>query len=155
MFKLVLEKAKEPESKWPASIVSSKKQESSRKTFTSALLTMPKPLTVSVQFNHSVVSHSLCPHGPQYARPPCPSQTPRVYSSSPPLSRCCHPTISSSVIPFSSCLQSSPSSGSFQMSQLFTLGPHKSQQTEKFFKRLEYQSTLPVSCEICMQVKKQ
>ena len=74
------------------------------------------------QFSRSVVSVSLWLHGLQHARPPCPSPTPRVYSNSCPLSRWCHPTISSSVIPFSSCLQSCPASGSFQMSQLFGLG---------------------------------
>ena len=67
----------------------------------------------SVQFNHSVVSDSLRPHGRQHARAPCPSPTPRVYSNSRPLSRWCHPTISSSVVPFSSCLQYFPASGSF------------------------------------------
>ena len=72
------------------------------------------------QFSCSVVSDSLRPHGLQHARPPCPLPTPRVYSKS--LSRWCHPTISSSVIPFSSCLQSFPASGSFQMSQLCTSG---------------------------------
>ena len=76
----------------------------------------------SVQFSHSVVSDSLRPHELQHARPPCPSPTPRVYSNSCPLSLWCHPTISSSVIPFSSHLQSFPASGSFQMSQLFTSG---------------------------------
>ena len=76
----------------------------------------------SVQFNHSVMSNSLWPHGPQHARPPCPSPTPRVYSNSCPLSWWCHPTISSSVVPFSSCPQSLPTSGSFPMSQLFTWG---------------------------------
>ena len=76
----------------------------------------------SVQFSHSVVSNSLQPHGPQHTRPPCPSPTPGIYPSSCPLSRWCHPTISSSVVPFSSCLQSFPASGSFQMSQLFTSG---------------------------------
>ena len=76
----------------------------------------------SVQFSHSVVSHCLRPHGLQHARPPCPSPSPRVYSNSCPLSQWCHPTISSSVILFSSCLQSFPASGSFQMSQLFTSG---------------------------------
>ena len=76
----------------------------------------------SVQFSHSVVSNSLPPHGLQHARPPCPSATPAVYSNSCPLSQSCHPTISSSVIPFSSCLQSFPASGSFQMSQFFTSG---------------------------------
>ena len=76
----------------------------------------------SVQFSRSVVSESLRPHEPQHARPPCPSQTPGVYSNSCPLSRWCHPAISSSVVPFSSCLQSLPVSGSFPMSQLFTSG---------------------------------
>ena len=69
----------------------------------------------SVQFSHSVLSDSLWPHGLQHARPPCPSPTPRVYSNSCSLSQWCHPTISSSVIPFSSHLQSFPASGSFQM----------------------------------------
>ena len=75
------------------------------------------------KFSHSVMSDSLQPHGLQHARPPCPSPTPGVYSNSCPLSRWCHPTISSSVIPFSSCLQYFPAaSGSFQMTQLFTSG---------------------------------
>ena len=65
---------------------------------------------------------SLQPHGLQHVRAPCPSPTPRVYSNSCPLSRWCHLTISSSVIPFSSCLQSFPASGSFQISQFFTSG---------------------------------
>ena len=77
---------------------------------------LPSP---SVQFSHSVVSDSLRPHESQHARPPCPSQTPGVYSNSCPSSRWCHPAISSSVIPFSSCPQSLPASGSFPMSQLF------------------------------------
>ena len=77
------------------------------------------PRGSSVQFSHSVVSDSLQHHEPQHARPPCPSPTPGVYSNSCSLSQWCHPTISSSVIPFSSCLQSFPASGSFQMSQLF------------------------------------
>ena len=68
------------------------------------------------------MSDSLQPHGLQHARPPCPSPTPRAYSNSCPLSRWCHPTISSSTIPFSSHLQSFPASGSFQMSQFFTSG---------------------------------
>ena len=72
----------------------------------------------SVQFNCSVMSDSLWPHGLQHARPPCPSPTPRAYSNSCPLSRWCHPTISSSVIPFSH-LQSFPALGSFPMSQFF------------------------------------
>ena len=76
----------------------------------------------SVQFSRSVVSDSLQPHGLQHMRPPCPSKTPRVYSNSCPLSWWCHPTISSSVIPFFSCLQSFPASGSFLLSQFFTSG---------------------------------
>ena len=73
----------------------------------------------SVQFSRSVMFDSLWPHGLQHARPPCPSPTHRVYSNSCPLSQWCHPTISSSVVPFSSHLQSFPASGSFQMSQFF------------------------------------
>ena len=73
-------------------------------------------------FSHSVVSDSLWPHGLQHARPPCSSSSPRVCSNSCPLSQGCHPTISSSVIPFSSCLQSFPASGSFPMSRLFASG---------------------------------
>ena len=80
----------------------------------------------SVQFSHSVVSDSLQPHEPQHARPPCPSPTPGVYPNSCPwiqlMNWWCHPTISSSVIPFSSCPQSFPASGSFPMGELFTLG---------------------------------
>ena len=76
----------------------------------------------SVQFSCSVMSNSLGPREPQYSRLPCPSPTHRVYPNSCPLSRLCHPTILSSVIPFSSCPQSFPASGSFQMSQLFTSG---------------------------------
>ena len=68
------------------------------------------------------MSDSLWPHGLQHARPPCPSPTPRVYSNSCPLNRWCHPTISSSVVPFSTCLQSFPASGSFPVSQFFTSG---------------------------------
>ena len=75
-----------------------------------------------LQFNHLVVFNSLRPRGLQHARPPCPSKTPRVYSNSYPSSRWCHPIISSSVVPFSSCLQSYPASGSFQMSQFFASG---------------------------------
>ena len=73
----------------------------------------------SVQFSCSVVSDSLQPHESQHARPPCPTPTPGVHSNSCPSSRWCHPAISSSVIPFSSCPQSLPASGSFLMSQLF------------------------------------
>jgi len=76
----------------------------------------------SVQFSCSVVSVSLQPHGLQHVRFSCPSPTPGACSNSCPLSWWCHPTISSSVIPFSSCLQSFPASGSFQMSQFFASG---------------------------------
>ena len=78
--------------------------------------------TVSVQFSHSVVSDSLRPHESQHARPPCPSPTPGVYPNSCPSSRWCHPAISSSVVPFSSCPQSLPASGSFPVSQSFAWG---------------------------------
>ena len=77
-------------------------------------------LVSSLQFSCSVVSHSLRPHGLQHARPPCPSPTPEVYSNSCPSSQWCHPAVSSSVTPFSSCPQSLPASGSFPLSQLFT-----------------------------------
>ena len=77
---------------------------------------------VSVQFSCSVVSNSLVPNELQHAMPPCPSPTPGAYSNSCPLSQWCHPNISSSVIPFSSCPQSFPASGSFPMSQLFAWG---------------------------------
>jgi len=76
----------------------------------------------SVQFSRSVVSDSLRPHELQHARPPCPSPTPRVHSDSCPSSQWCHPAISSSVVPFSSCPQSFPASGSFPVSQLFAWG---------------------------------
>ena len=76
----------------------------------------------SVQFSRSVVSDSLRPHESQHVRPPCPSPTPRVYSNSCPLCQWCYPAISSSVVPFSSCPQSFPASGSFPMNQLFASG---------------------------------
>ena len=76
----------------------------------------------SVQFSHSFMSDSLWPHGLQHARPPCPSPTPRAYSNSCPFSWWCHPTISSSVVPFSSCPQSFPALVSFPMSQFFASG---------------------------------
>ena len=90
-----------------------------------ARLPCPSPTPSSVQFGCSVMSDSLRPHGLQHARSPCPSPTPRVYSNLHPLSQWCHPTILYSVVPFSSCLQSLPGSGSllgpgsFIMSQLF------------------------------------
>ena len=77
----------------------------------------------SVQFSHSVVSDSLRPHESQHARPPCPSPTPGVHSDLRPSSQWCHPAISSSVVPFSSCPQSFPASGSFPMSQLCVRWP--------------------------------
>ena len=76
----------------------------------------------SVQFSLSVMSNSLRPHELQHARPPCPSPTPGVHPNSCPSSWWCHPAVSSSVVPFSSCPQSLPSSGSFPMSQLFAWG---------------------------------
>ena len=76
----------------------------------------------SVQFSHSVVSDSLRPHESQHARPPCPSPTPRVHSNLHPSSWWCHPAISSSVVPFSSCPQCLPATESFPMSQLFAWG---------------------------------
>ena len=76
----------------------------------------------SVQFSHSVVSDSSWPHESQHARPPCPSPTPEVHSDLWPSSQWCHPAISSSVVPFSSCLQPLPAPESFPTSQLFTWG---------------------------------
>ena len=76
----------------------------------------------SVQFSRSVISDSLWPRALQHTRLPCPSPTPKAYSNSCPLTRGCHPTVSSSVIPFSSCLQSFPASGSFPMSYFFASG---------------------------------
>ena len=86
--------------------------------------TIPKknPQSILVQFSHSVVSDSLRPHESQHARPPCSSPTPGVHSNSHPSSRWCHPAISSSVVPFSSCPQSLPASESFPMNQLFAWG---------------------------------
>ena len=77
---------------------------------------------VSVQFSYSVVSNSLWPHESQHTRPPCPSPAPGVHSNSCPSSQWCHPAISSSVVPFSSCPQSLPASESFPTSQLFSWG---------------------------------
>ena len=79
-------------------------------------------LLSSVQFSHSVMSNSLRPHELQHARPLCPSPTPGVHPNSCPSSRWCHPAISSSVVPFSSCPQSFPAFGSFPMSHLFASG---------------------------------
>ena len=77
---------------------------------------------ISVQFSHSAMSYPLRPHESQHARPPCPSPTPGVHSDSCPSSQWCHPAISSSVAPFSSCPQSLPASESFPVSQLFPWG---------------------------------
>ena len=78
---------------------------------------------LTIQFSSITQScPTLRPHGLQHARPPCPSPTPRVYSNSYPLSQLCHPTISSFVVPFSSCLQSFPASGSFPISYFFKSG---------------------------------
>ena len=85
------------------------------------LFSSEKDMKDSVQFSCSVVSDSLRPHEPQHARPPCPAQTPGAHTNPCPLSRWCHPTISSSIVPFS-YLQSFPASGSFQMSQLLASG---------------------------------
>ena len=97
----------------------------SAKCFTCVTTFSPQRTSVnisSVQFSSSVVSDSLRPHESQHARPPCPSPTPGVYSNSCPSSRRCHPTISSSVVSFSSCPQSLPASRSFPVSQLFAWG---------------------------------
>ena len=93
-------------------------ERSSRRMWTTVRSKLPLQFS-SVQFSRSVISDSSWPHGPQHARPPCTTSTPRVYSNSSPLSQWCHSNISS-VAPF--CVQSSPASGSFQMSQLFTSG---------------------------------
>ena len=85
-------------------------------------LLLNNPQQENVQFSRSVVSDSLRPHGLQHMRPPCPSLTPGVYSNSCPLSQWCHPTISSSVVPFSSHLYSFPASESFPVSQFFASG---------------------------------
>ena len=86
------------------------------------LLDLANQIQYSVQFSSSVVSDSLRLHESQHTRPPCPSPTPRVHSNSCPSSRWCHPAISSSLIPFSSCPQPLPASGSFPVSQLFSWG---------------------------------
>ena len=103
-----------------------------------------------VQFSHSVMSNSMRPHDVQQARPPCPSPTPRVYSNSRPLCQWCHPTISPSVIPFSSCLQSFPASGSFQMSQFFasggqSTGASTSHQSFQWIFRVDFLEDWPLS----------
>ena len=94
----------------------------SRQEYWSGLTLPSLPTLASVQFSCSVMSDSLWPHESQHASPPCPSPTPGVYSNPCPWSQWCHPAILSSVVPFSSCPQSVPASGSFPMSQLFTWG---------------------------------
>ena len=86
------------------------------------MVTAYLPGTFSVQFSLSVMSNSLRPQGVQHTRLPCPSPTPRACSNSCPLSWWCHPTISSSLVPFSSCLQSFPAPGSFPMSRFIASG---------------------------------
>ena len=103
------------------------RREKSKCLFLNKLLCTAAMLTIywsthSVQLSCSVVSDCLQPHESQHTRPSCPSPTPRVHSNSCPLSRWCHPAISSSVVPFSSCPQSLPASGSFPTSQLFAWG---------------------------------
>ena len=111
MYKLDLEKAEEPEIKLPTSAGSHKKQGNSKNNLL-MLHWLCKSLW-RVQFSRSVVSDSLQPHGVQHARLPCPSPTPGAYSNSCLSRQWCHPNISSSLIPFSSCLQSFPASGFF------------------------------------------
>ena len=103
-------------------ILRTKKLSSLRKNSTNRNTNILIFLGRSVQFSRSVVSDSLRPHESQHARPPCPSPTPGVHSDSRPSSQWCHPAISSSVVPFSSCPQSLPASESFPMSQLFVWG---------------------------------
>ena len=86
------------------------------------MITAYLPGTFSVQFSLSVMSNSLQPHGLQHTRLPCPSPTPRAFSNSCSLTWWCHPTISSSLVPFSSCLQSFPAPGSFPMSRFIASG---------------------------------
>ena len=93
-----------------------------KKTKKEGIVSVSNYIQFSVQFSCSVVSNSLRPHELQHTRPPCPSPTPGVYSNSCPSSRWCHPAVSSSVVPFSSCPQSLPASGSFPIIQLFAWG---------------------------------
>ena len=93
---------------------------------------------ISVHFSRSVMSDSLQPHGLQHIRLPCPSPTPGACSNSCPFSWWCHPTTSSSVIPFSSCLQSFPASGAFPMSEFFTSGGQSIETSASLFKKTTY-----------------
>ena len=113
-------------------------------------------INFTLQFSRSVVSDSLWPHELQHARPPCPSPTPRVHSNPCPSSQWCHPTISSFVIPFSSCPQSFPASGSFPMSQLFASGGQSiavSASTSVFPMNTQDWSPLGWTGWICLQTK--
>jgi len=103
-------------------IIGEKKRNYRKKKSIIVSLATQKSWQCSVQFSRSVVSSSLQPHESQHARPPCPSPTPGVHPNPCSLSRWCHPTISSSVTPFSSYHQSFPALGSFPVSQLFALG---------------------------------
>ena len=117
---------------------------------------LPSVQFSSVQFSRSVASDSLRPHEPRHARPPCPSPTPRVHPNPCPLSWWCHPTISSSVAPFSSSPQSFPASGSFQMSQLFVSGGQSiglSPLTSFLLKNTQYWSPLGWTGWISLQSK--
>ena len=110
----------------------------------------------SVQFSCPVMSDCLRPHELQHARLPCPSPAPGVYPNSCPLSRGCHPTISSSVVPFFSCPQSFPASGSFPMSQLFSSGGQRigvSASTSVLPMNTQVQSPLGWTGWICLQSK--
>ena len=106
------------------------------------LLLLPSifPNISSVQFSCSVVSNSLRPHEPKHARPPCPSPTPGVHPNPCPLSWWCHPTILSSIVPFSSCPQSFPASGSFQHQGLFKWVSSSHQVAKILEFQLQYQS---------------
>ena len=110
-------------SNWQHPLDHQKSRESSKGKYLFLLYWLGQSLWLcSVQFSHSVVADSLWPHESQHARPPCPWPTPRVHPNPCPMSWWCHPTISSSVIPVSSCPQSFPASGSFQTSQLYVSG---------------------------------
>ena len=106
----------------------------------------------SVQYNHSVVSNYLRPHGLQHARLPCPSPTPRACTTSCPLSRWCHPTTSSSVLPFS-YLQSFPASGFFPMSQLFASGNQSGASASASVLPMNIHNWFPLGCTGCISLQ--
>ena len=114
-----------------------KKEEERKKWFNCS---NQRAINHSDQISRSVVSDSLWPHESQHARLPCPSPTPGVHSDSRPSSQCCHPAISSSVVPFSSCPQSLPASESFPMSQLFAWGGQSTGVSALAISGLEYRS---------------